>query len=107
MLNEKITLLRSFLEADPHDRFTRFALAMELHKSGDVTAAEVTYRELLQLDPDYVGVYYHLGKLVEEQGCSQEARTVYENGIECAERLHDAHAASELRQALSELVWND
>jgi len=105
--NDKITLLQSFLQDDPNDSFTRFALAMELHKAGNPAAAEVTYRELLQLDPDYVGVFYHLGKLVETQGCKSEAKIVYENGIACALRINDSHAASELRQALTELEWND
>lgn len=107
MQADKITRLRSFLEMDPGDSFTRFALAMELKKSGNPDEAEKVYEELLQHDPDYVGVFYHLGKLREEQQRSDEARKTYRDGIACAERVGDAHAASELKQALAELEWDD
>jgi tetratricopeptide (TPR) repeat protein len=103
MSSEKIALLKSFLEADPHDGFTRFALAMELRKSGDIVGSEATYRELMALDPNYVGLYYHLGRLLEDLKRFDEAREIYSLGVVKAMELKDNHSASELRQALEEL----
>lgn len=103
MSSDKIALLRSFLEADPSDGFTRFALAMELQKSGDIVGSEATYRELMALDPNYVGLYYHLGRLLEDLKRFDEAREIYSMGVVKAMELNDLHSASELRQALEEL----
>ncbi|MEX0747959.1 MAG: tetratricopeptide repeat protein, partial [Rhodothermales bacterium] len=50
--------------------------------------------------PDYVGTYYHLGKLHEQEGRKEEAKETYRQGIATAQRLRDAHAESELREAL-------
>lgn len=103
----KIDQLKAFLTMDANDGFTRFALAMEYRKAGKLEEARSTFRDLLKRDPDYVGAYYHLGKLLSEMGFDDEARFIYEKGVECAIKIHDQHAASELRQALAELDWND
>lgn len=98
-----INLLESFLKQDPTDRFTIFALAMEYKKSGDIVRSENNYKHLLELDPNYVGAYYHLGKLLEETTRIEEARITYEKGIKIAQSVKDLHAVSELQQALMEL----
>jgi len=103
MSNSKIALLESFLKQDPNDEFTRFALAMELKKSGDIEKSESVYCDLLELDPDYVGAYYHLGKLYEESGRLELAQQTYKTGIDIAHKVNDLHAASELQQALMEI----
>jgi Tfp pilus assembly protein PilF len=103
MSNEKITLLESFLKQDPNDGFTQFALAMEYKKFGDVDKSEEVYRSLLDKDPNYVGAYYHLGKLYEETGRLTLASQTYKTGIEIANLGKDFHAASELQQALMEI----
>ena len=103
----KINQLKAFLEMDANDGFTRFALAMEYRKAGQLDQSHATFRDLLKRDPDYIGAYYHFGKLLTEMGSEEEARFVYEKGIECALKHNDNHAASELRQALVELDWND
>lgn len=103
MGSDKISLLRQFLEADPSDGFTRYALAMELSKIGDFAGSEAAYRELIRLDANYVGAYYHLGRLLEDQSRKSEAREIYEEGLRRARNLRDNHAASELQQVLDEL----
>ena len=53
-------------------------------------------------DPSYVGLYYHLGKLLERLERIEEAVSVYRDGIGIATRLKDLHARSELQSALLE-----
>lgn len=103
MSNQTIQLLKRFLEKDPNDSFTRFALAMEYNKAGFNQEAEQTYLELISKDPNYVGTYYHLGMIYSLSGDKEKARSVFEDGIQVATRANDNHAASELRQALMEL----
>jgi Flp pilus assembly protein TadD len=103
MSNQTIQLLKRFLEKDPNDSFTRFALAMEYNKAGQKIEAEQTYLELISKDPNYVGTYYHLGMIYTLSGDKTKARKVFEDGIQVATGVNDNHAASELRQALMEL----
>lgn len=103
MSNQTIQLLKRFLEQDPNDSFTRFALAMEYNKAGLSSEAEKTYLELISRDPSYVGTYYHLGMIYSLSGDKDSARKTFQDGIEVANRVNDNHAASELRQALVEL----
>lgn len=103
MSNNTILLLQSFLEKDPNDSFTRFALAMEHSKIGDLENSEQLYRDLVRRDPNYVGTYYHLGMLLSGANRVEEAREVFNRGLAVAQGVNDHHAASELRQALDEL----
>ena len=100
---DRIALLKSFIERNPSDAFCRHALAMEWVKMGDDAAAREQLETLLEADPDQTGSYYHLGKLLERQGDPEAALAVYGRGLATAQRLGDAHAARELRQAMDEL----
>ena len=51
---------------------------------------------LREKDPEYVGLYYHLGQLYEEMDEGEQALKVYEEGIAIAKNLKDFHALSEL-----------
>lgn len=98
MTNRLQTLLQ-FLEASPDDAFLRFALAKEyegLQQDEDALAA---YLQLRAQYPDYVGLYYHLGKLYERRQALQPALDTYTEGMAVATRLGDRHALSELAAA--------
>lgn len=103
MNNNTIQLLKSFLKQDPSDSFTQFALALEYKKIGDIQQSESIFKKLVNDDPNYVGTYYHLGKLLEQNGNTEEARHVFKDGIKVAEKSGDQLATSELKQALLEL----
>ncbi len=102
MPTSRIEALQEFLREDPEDEFTRFALATEYMKAGNVAAARSHYERLLQERPDYVGTYYHLGALyigIGERGLALET---YRRGIEVAQSQRDTHARAELQSALLE-----
>ncbi len=63
-------------------------------------AARAHYETLRREQPTYVGVYYHLGKLLEALGQPGEAADVYRAGITEATRARDLHARAELQTAL-------
>ncbi len=100
---EKIDRLLSFLEENPNDSFVQHALALEYMKVDDLIAAHQVLRDLLNANPDYVGSYYHLGKLYERMGERQEAIDVYEFGMAKAKEHGDNHAFNELKSAWEEL----
>jgi tetratricopeptide (TPR) repeat protein len=99
---DRIERLKEFFAEDPKDSFVRFALASEYAKLGIFEEAIQTFEGLLKDDPDYVGTYYHLGKLYERVGKPARAQEVYRRGIEAATRVSDLHARAELQSALLE-----
>ena len=91
--------LIDFLKESPADPFLTYALATEHLKLGHTEEALRHYEQLVQEHPDYVGTYYHLGKLYESLGRPDEAVTTYENGMQAARNKRDMHALSELQGA--------
>jgi Flp pilus assembly protein TadD len=100
---DRLARLRTFLEHDPDDLFTRFAIALECVKASDDAQACATFHDILMRDPGHVGAYLHYGKCLERLGRAAEARDVYIRGIDFARSTNDTHAASELTGALEEL----
>ena len=100
---DRIQTLLGFLADDPGDAFTRFALAQEYAKKGDTQAALEQYETLRREQPDYVGTYYHLGKLLAATGATDDALAVYREGIAVAQNVRDLHARAELQDALNKL----
>ena len=95
----RIDQLEAFLEEDPDDPFTRFALAQERLKQDDVDEARRLFEELVERNPDYVGTYYHLGKLYERLGRTDDAIETYADGIEVARAQNEQKDLSELQDA--------
>jgi Tfp pilus assembly protein PilF len=101
---DRITKLSAFLAAQPEDSFLKHALALEYIKLGDDTAARALFEAILQRQPDYVGSYYHLGKLLERQGEADAAATVYETGMAECKKVKENHAYNELQGAWEDLT---
>ncbi len=99
----RLEQLLSFYENDPKDSFIVFALAKEYETEGTLDKALFHYKELENLDPDYVGLYYHLAKLYEAITEEMLACSTYEKGITVAKKLGDFHALSELNNAYQNL----
>lgn len=87
------------LEASPEEAFLYFAVAKEYEKLKALDKAHDYYQQLIQLDPDYVGAYYHLGKLYEQQQQPEQAIQTYEQGMQVARKVGDQHALGELAGA--------
>lgn len=102
-LNSKISTLAQQVKKNPDDSFSKFALALELLKVNQQEKALSLFKNIQLEDPDYVGVYYHLGKLYEELGKNNLALSCYKDGIVVTNRLKSLHAKSELQGALINL----
>jgi tetratricopeptide (TPR) repeat protein len=99
MQSQRLTLLQGLLQAQPNDTFVLFALAKEYEKLDQKSLALETYLQLIQVDADYIGLYYHLGKLYEALHEPEKALTTYRKGMVIANKLGDTHAYSELAGA--------
>lgn len=99
---DRFDTLLQYHRDDPDDPFVRYALAQEHLKRGEPNEALQYFEDLADEHPDYVGTYYHLGKLYEALGRTDDAIRTYQTGIEQAARASDLHARSELQGALLE-----
>ena len=97
MSKERLDQLLGFLNAGSNDPFIRYAIATEYRKSGQYEEALQFYRGLIEQDPDYVGTYYHYGKLLEETAHLQDAIDIYEKGMQVARQQNNMHAYGELQ----------
>jgi tetratricopeptide (TPR) repeat protein len=95
----RLDTIKKMLEESPKDSFLNFALAKEFEKTGNIESALNSYLQLYSLDPEYVGLYYHLGKLYEEFEEFEKALSIYDEGIALCKKISDFHALSELNNA--------
>ena len=102
----RLQQLLAFYANDPADAFTIYALATE-YRAQEPERAWDFYQKLLAEHPDYVGTYYHAGKLLEQFNKKSEAEQVYRTGLVVAKKAGQQHAASELRQALNSCLGLD
>lgn len=105
MSSNRLEQLFQFLAERPDDEFILFAIAKEYEKLGNEEKAEEYYQKLYDHHPNYVGTYYHLGKLHERADHIEKAIEVYEKGMEIAQKVGDKHAFGELRGAHEMLTF--
>jgi Flp pilus assembly protein TadD len=101
MAGERLEALRNLVAQQPHDSFLRYGLAMELRNSGEFEAAVAEFRILIDAAPDYSAAYYHAGQTLERLGRLDEAREVYQQGIEVTTRKGDFKTRNEIEAALT------
>ena len=106
-MSQRLLLLQEILEKSPNDAFALFAVAKEHEKAGDTEQALDFYLRLQSADSNYVGLYYHLGKLYEKLHRPNDAIQTYRTGMDVARQAGDTHALSELNGARLEIDDDD
>jgi tetratricopeptide (TPR) repeat protein len=101
--SERVQFLTQAIQSDPDDTFARYALALEFGRSGQPDVALDHFRYLLEHHPEYSASYYQAGVLLADQGRTEEARRVFQDGIAVTRRLGQTHALGELQSALDGL----
>jgi tetratricopeptide (TPR) repeat protein len=101
MATNRLAMLQQMVSQDPNNSFARYGLAMELANSGDLDESVGEFRTLVERDENYAAAYFHFGQALEKLGEIEEARAIYEKGIEVTTRKGDLHARGELEAALS------
>ncbi|WNJ16582.1 tetratricopeptide repeat protein [Pontibacter sp. G13] len=99
-MSNRLEQLLEFLRMDPNDPFNLYSVAYEYMQQQDIGQAQAYFLKLRQSHPDYVGTYYHLGKLYQQQDLLDEAIEVFKAGIQVAQQQKDTHSESELKRAL-------
>lgn len=92
-----IDALYTLLNDEPNSSFIHFALAQTLAQSGAIDKAIDHYNFIIENDPNYIGVYYHLANLYKEKNDLLKAMATVQMGINIANQGNDHHSLSELK----------
>lgn len=103
----RLQKLLDFLENEPNDPFLKYAIATEYLSQNDLNKALFYFDDLLTQHPDYVGTYYHAGRLYERLDRKSEAVEIYQNGMKIARKAGDNHAYSELQTVYNAAIGLD
>lgn len=103
MTTPRIQALRKFLEAEPNDAFTMYAIALEYASAKNYSEAIAQLEEVIVVDPNYIPAYHQLGNFLRQSGQIDEAIRMLEHGISVALTAGDRHAQSEMQELLDEL----
>ncbi len=101
MATNRLEMLRQMVAQDPTNSFARYGLAMEHANSGAPEQAVTEFETLIRQDANYAAAYFHAGQALEKLGRIEEARAIYEQGIEVTTRKGDAHTRAEIEAALN------
>lgn len=100
---DRIEALKAMAAQDPTNLLARYGLAMEYVKQQAYGDAVATFEEVLRVNPNYAAAYFHGGQTYEKMGQVEDARAMYERGIEVTSRTGDGHTRAELQGALDML----
>jgi Tfp pilus assembly protein PilF len=102
MTVSRLSTLLNFLNEDPADAFTHYAIALEYVTMGNIQDAVAKFEEVITLDPSYVPAYHQLGLLFVREHRTADAKAMLERGIEAAMKAGDAHARMEMQEAIDD-----
>ena len=100
---DKVAGLKGILEQDPKNVLARYGLAMEFAGRGETEAALAEFGRLLEDHPDYTAGYFMAAQTLQKAGRDAEAKQRLVDGIECAKRMRNQHALSEMQAMLDEM----
>jgi thioredoxin-like negative regulator of GroEL len=95
--------LEAMLQSTPDDQTLRYMLAMEFDKQGDPAGAMQQFTQLMQASTPYVPAFLMAGQLLTRLGRTEEARSVFNDGIQTAQAQNNTHAAGEMAGFLASL----
>jgi hypothetical protein len=95
--------LEEFLAQNPSDTFSRYGIALDCMREGDIATAETHFRTILQQNADYVPAYQMYAQMLSQHARGDEAKAVLASGIAAATQAGNQHARSEMEGMLGEL----
>lgn len=91
------------LAQDPRNLLALYGMAMERKNRGDLNQAAKDFERVIEVNPQYAAAYFHGGQTYEQLGRVEDAKLIYQRGIEITSRTGDGHTRAELQGALDML----
>lgn len=89
-------MFRKLLERDPENPMVLYSLGTELFKEGEYGEAREHLSNAVRNKPDYSVAYRTLGRALAELGEDEEARRVFDEGREVAQKNGDLQTVKEI-----------
>ena len=102
MAQSRIDIFAEMVKQQPDDAMIWYGLASEYVKAEKWSEAADALSNVVRINPDYTAAYQMLGTALLNQGQSEEARSIWTQGIEVANRT----GAWKARQHLEGLLAN-
>jgi tetratricopeptide (TPR) repeat protein len=99
-MQNRLQQLQEMLAQEPDDVFLQYAIAIEYFSVNEFEKALVCLKDILQSNPEYLAAYYQTGKCYEELKQFENAKAMYNQGIELAIKQQKTKTLNELREAL-------
>ncbi|MBK7309298.1 MAG: hypothetical protein KBG47_05860 [Bacteroidia bacterium] len=96
----RIEALLSMLQTEPQDVFLNYSLGLEYSANNNFSLAEEQFKKTIDIKPDYIPAFFHLGKLYEEIKKTPEALNCYKQGLDFAKQQKNNKAVNELSEAI-------
>jgi predicted Zn-dependent protease len=100
---DKVANLKEILKQDPKNAFARYGLAMEYGGRGETETALAEFARLLEDHPDYTAAYFMAAQVLAKAGRAADAKQKLVDGMACAKRTGNQHAAREMQAMLQEM----
>ena len=100
MATSRIETFKQILESDPENSLVRFGLANEYLKEERYEEAIAALNDYLQRADDEGAAFGMLARAMERVGRREEAREIYQRGIEAAELHGHPSMAEDYRMTL-------
>ena len=100
----RLEQFKEFVELDPTDTFSRYALGMEYMGAGDYQQGIEQFDEVIRLDSTDSAAYFQAANICEILNQNDRAKDYLRKGIQAAEKKGDKHAKDEMTAALEKLL---
>ena len=97
---DRIKLIKEMLSSNSTDPFLNYAAALEYSKLGEKSKSVKLLEGIVKNNPEYLGAYYQLGKLLEEGDQLVAAIAIYKKGCKVALKQKNQKTLGELTEAL-------
>ena len=100
---KRLEMLEKLAASGQADSFALYGLALEYQSFGRLDDAFESFKKLRAKDPGYLAMYLMCGTMLLSQNRISEGREWLESGVILARSKGDAHASSELEEALEQI----
>lgn len=101
---DRIQVLIQFTKEEPDNPFNWYALALEYYNSKP-TETVIIFDQLLAENPDYLPTYYTAAVFFEEIGELEKAKTIFEKGIQLAQKNNQSKTLGELKNKYQNFLF--
>lgn len=88
-MSSRIDRFKKLVEIEPDSEISHFGLGNVYYEENVFDQAVICFRKAIEIKPDYTAAYELLGRSLEKVGQVDEAKSIYERGIDVGRHTGD------------------